>query len=480
MLHFSQLSQQSTIGPASQCSSQHLSHKLHECFLATPLPLSLDLSDTEDRQMRDISNQSCGMVTALSQPCSQLNSQFMGTQELCTPAEDQNLGFRPHPVLSPNRAKRARSTQDTTMREGNGMDASTPCSADGTGRLPSGRIPPLSRLQQPCVQMQNVFLGSDFEKDSKENAAQPRLLPVHTSSGRFRNEFQEQGYLGEGSFAQVVKVKHRFDGREYAVKRSKQPVTSPLAMAGWRQEVHAWSALPVHKSLVRYYGAWQEADQAGGNHVFIQLERCGANLADIGRAARGENADEDGNGASQPVDESTLITLLSCMAEALAVVHSSKMVHMDIKPGNMFASVPEGTFKLGDFGTATSKSAAIHDEGDSRYLAREVLNGDTRHLEKGDMFALGASLYELATGCPLPKEGSAYQDLREGKLKLLPVATDNFRKVVADLMHPDPELRPSARKILTYPLFRKGKTAAQQYAASSKDRATQINLNLST
>lgn len=38
-----------------------------------------------------------------------------------------------------------------------------------------------------------------------------------------------------------------------------------------------------------------------------------------------------------------------------------------------------------------------------RYLAHEILDGDTRQLDKGDMFALGASLYELASGCQLPK-----------------------------------------------------------------------------
>lgn len=56
------------------------------------------------------------------------------------------------------------------------------------------------------------------------------------------------------------------------------------------------------------------------------------------------------------------------MAEALAVVHGCKMVHMDIKPDNIYASSPEGSFKLGDFGMATMKSAAIQEEGDNRSL----------------------------------------------------------------------------------------------------------------
>lgn len=71
-------------------------------------------------------------------------------------------------------------------------------------------------------------------------------------------------------------------------------------------------------------------------------------------------------------------------------------------------------------------------------------------------------------------EGAAYQDLRNGKLRLLPVASDAFRKVVADLMNPDPDLRPSARKVLTSSLFRKGRATATQHTTSTQNRATHV------
>ena len=38
-----------------------------------------------------------------------------------------------------------------------------------------------------------------------------------------------------------------------------------------------------------------------------------------------------------------------------------------------------------------------------RYVAREVLNDDRRSLAKADVFALGASLYELACNTRLPE-----------------------------------------------------------------------------
>lgn len=48
------------------------------------------------------------------------------------------------------------------------------------------RMPPRPRQQTPQVCMRNVFLGGDFEGDSKANAAQPRMPSANTNCGRFR------------------------------------------------------------------------------------------------------------------------------------------------------------------------------------------------------------------------------------------------------------------------------------------------------
>lgn len=51
-----------------------------------------------------------------------------------------------------------------------------------------------------------------------------------------RAEFKiEGGRLGKGSFAQVVGVKHRLDGREYAIKRSSEAIVDPFVKLKWLQ-----------------------------------------------------------------------------------------------------------------------------------------------------------------------------------------------------------------------------------------------------
>lgn len=61
-------------------------------------------------------------------------------------------------------------------------------------------------------------------------------------------------------------------------------------------------------------------------------------------------------------------------------------------------------YKLGDMGQSAIARLSSDDveEGDARYLAPELLNpgefGEKSDLKKADVFSLGMTLFELATG----------------------------------------------------------------------------------
>eukprot|EP00878_Enallax_costatus_P019821 GHUV01020925.1.p1 GENE.GHUV01020925.1~~GHUV01020925.1.p1 ORF type:complete len:507 (+),score=117.83 GHUV01020925.1:233-1753(+) len=238
---------------------------------------------------------------------------------------------------------------------------------------------------------------------------------------RLSSEFRQVKELGKGGFSIVFRGTHRIDGCEYALKRTKSPVSDNKERNAWLQEVQALAAVGAHPNIVQYYSAWAEPDMQG-DQLYIQMELCGDSLAAATRLRD-----------KQPWREPELMCLLKQMASALEHMHKRGIVHLDLKPDNIYCSRDgsEG-FKLGDFGLATLKAGHWRvQEGDSRYLPLELLNNDTKHLDKADIFALGMTMYELATGSPLPANGKRYQELREGKIGMLPAVSSSFTKLLS-------------------------------------------------
>lgn len=233
----------------------------------------------------------------------------------------------------------------------------------------------------------------------------------------------------------MFKVLQRVDGCIYAVKRSQHPLKLASERRQALTEVQALAAVGAHENVLRYHTAWFESD-----YCYIQTELCDRTLTQL--------RDSDPS-VSQ---ESSLLEIMRQMASALSFIHSKGLVHLDLKPDNIY--VLNGVFKLGDFGRATKVDGSMDiEEGDSRYMPLEFMNEDYRELIKVDMFALGATIYELAKGSPLPTTGPQYRLLREGKLTLLPGYSTPLQNLLKALMHPTPSARPSASELLKHSLF---------------------------
>jgi serine/threonine protein kinase len=91
----------------------------------------------------------------------------------------------------------------------------------------------------------------------------------------------------------------------------------------------------------------------------------------------------------------------------LKCMHEHNMVHLDIKPDNLL--MKEGEVKVADLGLCRItriKRWTDLDEGDSRYLAREVLNYNQGvDLKKSDIYSLGMSIFQGALLEDLPNNG---------------------------------------------------------------------------
>jgi serine/threonine protein kinase len=112
-------------------------------------------------------------------------------------------------------------------------------------------------------------------------------------------------------------------------------------------------------------------------------------------------------GLAKPLAVDDLIGLAVRLAAAVARMHRRGVMHRDIKPANIVIS-RDVTPCLVDFALATSFAEIRPDfthysevVGTLEYLAPE-LTGRTGWLvdQRADLYALGATLYELATGAP--------------------------------------------------------------------------------
>ncbi|KAK9517002.1 hypothetical protein VZT92_024900 [Zoarces viviparus] len=296
---------------------------------------------------------------------------------------------------------------------------------------------------------------------SKRRAVQAFML------SRYESEFLELECIGVGEFGTVYKCVKRLDGCLYAIKRSRQPLAGSADEQLALKEVYAHAVLGHHPHVVRYYSAWAEDD-----HMIIQNEYCdGGSLSDVivTKEVQGEL-----------FSEAELRDLLLQVSMGLKYIHSSGLVHLDIKPSNIFicqrpstSAAGEGEseeedersasagviYKIGDLGHVTSSSSPQVEEGDSRFLAREVLHEEFSQLPKADIFALGLTILLAAGAAPLPQNGNEWHSLREGTLPKLPKElSPPFRGLLQLLLDPDLTKRPSARELCKHTVLREDRT----------------------
>jgi serine/threonine protein kinase len=89
-----------------------------------------------------------------------------------------------------------------------------------------------------------------------------------------------------------------------------------------------------------------------------------------------------------PVPESTIWSFIVDVAAGLQHIHSNGLVHMDIKPQNIFLT-EDGTLKIGDLGMMR-EDGNVEDghEGDHVYMARELLDTNAK-APSADIFSFG-------------------------------------------------------------------------------------------
>lgn len=147
--------------------------------------------------------------------------------------------------------------------------------------------------------------------------------------------------------------------------------------------------------------------------------------------------------------ESGIWDILLQIATALEYLHKQNIIHLDLKPENIFLT-DDHVLKIGDFGLSTTAgiSPSLHSEGDKYYMAPEVLEGN--YSKAADIFSLGLIILELAADIELPSNGDSWQNLRHGDFSELSLddTSDLLNQLIKEMTRPVPESRPSIEKVL--------------------------------
>ena len=173
--------------------------------------------------------------------------------------------------------------------------------------------------------------------------------------------------------------------------------------------------------------------------------------------------------------ESTIRSLFDEVLRGLRVVHQHKMLHLDIKPANIFIT-DDNKAVLIDFGAAREARPKeghfirpLYPPG----LAAPQMSGRAAQMGPGaDIHAIGAGIYACMQGFP-PNEAPQRQDKDRLTLalnKLRGVYSDNLIEVVEWCMALDPMSRPQSVFALQKELSREGERRYTKLSVGEKMR----------
>ncbi len=198
-------------------------------------------------------------------------------------------------------------------------------------------------------------------------------------------------YLGEGAFAEVYRVRHRFLGRQ-AMKVFKAVGMTMPETEDMLQEAVILSQIG-HPNIVRVFDA-NITDTSRGLCGFFTMEYvAGGSLEHFWKSFGLE---------LMPVN--TAVEIVRQASRGIAVAHSARppIIHRDIKPQNILVGYDADGLRVrvSDFGLAKRANPLtllVSSRGTRIFKAPETFRDPQSDSCAGDVWALGTTLYLLLT-----------------------------------------------------------------------------------
>ena len=173
--------------------------------------------------------------------------------------------------------------------------------------------------------------------------------------------------------------------------------------------------------------------------------------------------------------ESTIRSLLDEILRGLRIVHQHKMLHLDLKPANLFVTDDDKAVMI-DFGAArevlSKEGSFIRPMYTPGFAAPEMYRRDGAMGPWTDIYAIGACMYACMQGYP-PNDAPQRQEkdrLNIALARLRGVYSDNLIEVAEWCMALDPLARPQSVFALQKELAREGERLYTKLTVGEKMR----------
>jgi polo-like kinase 1 len=253
--------------------------------------------------------------------------------------------------------------------------------------------------------------------------------------------------LGKGGFATCFEFTCNETKKVHAAK-----VVTKSSLVKSRAKQKLISEIKIHKSLHHPMIVSFEHYFEDTENVYILLEMC-----------QNQSLNELLKRRKRLTEIETQCYLVQ-LIKALKYLHSHRVIHRDLKLGNLFLT-DKMELKVGDFGLATK----LEFEGERKrtvcgtpnYIAPEILDGKTGHSYEVDIWSLGVICYTLIIGKP-PFETqdvkTTYKKIKMNSYSFPEgaVISEAGRSLITEILNTDPLKRPSLDQILAHDFFNQG------------------------
>ncbi len=205
------------------------------------------------------------------------------------------------------------------------------------------------------------------------------------SIGQQIGNYRLDRLLGHGGFADVYHGTHVYLNTQAAIKLLHTQLDEE-GIEAFRNESLTIAHL-IHPHIVRVLDFDVE-----DNKPFLVMDY----------APNGSLRDRHPKGV--PLPSATVVSYVKQVASALQYAHDQKLIHRDVKPGNMLLS-HNNEVLLSDFGIALAAQSSRNQQtedvviGTMSYMAPEQIQGKAR--PASDQYALAAVAYEWLSGAKL-------------------------------------------------------------------------------